>query len=313
MQKKNITKKALLVGSVVYDALFDLTTPINDQIRIVDGKPGWQNLMFAAKSKQVYFGGPAGNIAYGLSLLKQKSILASVAGKDFVEYAAHLRHLSIDSRVVIIPQGHTATFYGMTDTNKQQMGVFQPNSYHAELPKFPVSKLVKKNDWKNISVGIFSPGTAASIIRDMKEFKMCAPKNAIAIFDPGQMLAIDFTKKTFTEAVRHADMLIINETEAHFFKTKFNFSLEQLWKLGLKQCIVTLGSEGSVLHTPTDRVAIKAYKAKNVIDPTGAGDAYRAGLIHGILQGKSFPDAMDIGARLGAQCVACKGGQTYKV
>lgn len=313
MKKQTTRKQALLVGAVVYDALFELSSAIGDQIVVTNGKPGKQNLMFSANAKQVYFGGPSGNIAYGLAQQGYRPLLASVAGRDFGEYAAHLKKLGVQSRVVRT-NGHTAMFYGVTDTKKEQLGIFQGNSYHQDLAKFPLSKLLTKTDWKNIGVGIFSPGTAQSSIRDLMHFRAETKKlleKPLAIFDPGQMLAVDFTPELFAKAVQLSDILIVNDSEAHFMRTKLGFTHEKLWSLGLQSLVVTHGAEGSVLHTKDGTVKVQPTVAKKVIDPTGAGDAYRAGLISGILSGKTILQSMEIGSRLGARCVARFGGQTY--
>ena len=96
-------------------------------------------------------------------------------------------------------------------------------------------------------------------------------------------------------------------------RTVFKISHEKLWELGLNYFIVTHGERGSVLHTRDGIAEIMPQKAKKVVDPTGAGDAFRAGLIHGLLSGKSIPESMKIGARLGVRCVEKKGGQTYRI
>lgn len=312
--KKNLQKKgkALVYGSVVLDTIFDLTSSIRDQITFKDGKPDRQNLMFNALDKQVYFGGTAGNIAYGLGMLGDKPLVVSVAGQDFGVYAEHLKHSGAQSRIYIDEQGYTSMFYSMIDSGQEQIGVFQGNSYHANINTMPLSRFLKQKDWNDIRVAIFSSGTAKSIVAHAREFRKNARKDALIIFDPGQMLAVDFDTTSIEQTVRVADILIVNKHEAEFLETKFGFSKSKLWELGLKYFIVTHRETGSMLHTPKGQIKVKAYRAKKFVDPTGAGDAYRAGLIHGLLEGKTIAQAMDVGARLGAKCVAYKGAQTYR-
>ncbi len=304
--------KVLISGSLVFDTLFDLVNPIRDQIVIKDGKPGKQNLMFGANEKKVYFGGTAGNIAYGIASLKGKALVASVVGKDFGDYAKQLKKKGLESRILVEKDGYTATYYGMSDPNKEQVGIFQGNAYYKHV-EMPISKLLKSSDWKDIGVAIFSPGTAKSITNHLKEFRKKAPKNALAIFDPGQMLMVDFTENFLDVALSHADMLILNDTELSHLKKHFGFTLEKIFALGTKYVIETRGAEGSTLHEINKRTDIKALKVKKVVDPTGAGDAYRAGLMHGIISGKTLVESMRIGSRLGALCVQFPGGQTYKL
>lgn len=312
-QNSNVRGAVLVTGSIVLDTLFDLTSSIKEQIVLTKGKLGKQNLMFNAREKQVYFGGTAGNVAYGLRLLGEEALLASIAGKDFGEYAKHLAHSGVSNRLYIDEVGYTATFYGMTDSEMEQIGIFQGNSYYNHVNVLPLARMLKQKDWAAIKVAIFSAGTAKSISRGAKECRENTAPDALIIVDPGQMLMIDFPKADLEKAIRVADMLILNETEAHFLKTKFGISLEQLWKWGLKYYIVTAGERGSILHTKSGSTSVRAFKVKNVVDPTGAGDAYRAGLVSGILSGLALPKAMELGAKLGAKCVSVKGAQTYLI
>ncbi|MES2060112.1 MAG: PfkB family carbohydrate kinase [Patescibacteria group bacterium] len=306
-------KTALISGSLVFDTLFDLANPIRDQIIVKDGKADKQNLMFGAMEKRVYFGGTAGNIAYGISLLGSSAIVASVVGKDFGDYRGQLKKKGLESRIFLDNSGYTATFYGMSDPNREQIGIFQGNAYHKHVDRLPLSKLLRDSDWKNIGIGIFAAGTAKSISKNIKEFKKRAPKDAIAIFDPGQMLMIDFTESTIAESLKYADMIIVNDAELFHLKNHFGFTLEKIFSLGPKYVIETRGADGSVLHEAHKKTEVKSLKVKKVVDPTGAGDAYRAGLISGMLAGKSIEESMKIGAKLGAACVKHSGGQTYAI
>ncbi len=308
---KNTTKKALVCGSLVYDTLFEVLNPIRSQIQIENGRPSKQNLMFTGKAKQVYFGGMAGNISYGLGALGSSAIVASVAGKDFKEYSDHLTFSGAILRIHIDQNGYTPMYYGVTDPEKNQLGIFQPNCYYKHLD-IPLTKLLKNEDWKSINVGIFSPGNAKSILQHSTEFRSRTGKNTFVIIDPGQMLAVDFTKPILSKILKNADMLILNDTEAHYLKTKLKVTHDNLWKFGLRYFIITKGEKGSDLHFKGGVVEVPAVKVKKVIDPTGAGDAYRAGLIHGILQGKTVAQSMIIASKLGAKCVGHIGGQTYR-
>jgi len=310
-KQKKIFPKILVSGSVVYDTIFRLTTPIRDQIIVSKDKVYNQNMMFSGSEKTVHFGGTGGNIAYGLSILGANPILVSGAGKDFGEYADHLSNRGVDCRVSIDKRAYTSVFYGMTDTKNEQIGVFQANSYYKLIDKNNVSSFFKENELRSISLAIFSPGKAESILRDLKEFNKFADKDAFVIVDPGQMIKIDFTKKILLEAVSLANMLILNEQEAYFMKNIFGVTHEMLFKKGLQYLIVTYGEKGSTLFKKNDSVKISSSKAKKVVDVTGAGDAYRSGLIYEIVCGGSIEDGMKKGSILGASCVESSGGQNY--
>ncbi len=314
--KKDIKKtfpQILVSGSVSYDNIFSLTTPIAKQIVLRAGVVGRQNMMFSGNQKEVYFGGTGGNIAYGLSILGASPILVSGAGKDFGEYAKRLKSLGVKNSVFIDRDGYTAMFYGMTDPNKEQIGIFQPNSYHSIIKNKSLSTLLGKKNIKDFSIAIFSPGNANSILKNIVEFRKLGRKDAFVILDPGQMVKIDFTKKILMDAVSLSDMLILNEQEAHFIKHEFSITHENLFEKGLKYFLVTYGNKGSVLYSKNEKIEISANLAKKVVDPTGAGDAYRAGLIYEIARGGTIKDAMKKGSILGARCVASPGCQTYKV
>jgi adenosine kinase len=311
MKARN-NKKVLVCGSIVVDSLFDLNGTIRDAVNFKDGKNGKQNLMFTAHEKEEYFGGTAGNIAYGLGLLKENPIVASVVGKDFDGYKSHLKHLGAELRILMDEKGYTATFYGMTDNIKEQIGIFQPNAYGKHIESVPLSRLLKSADWGDVGIAIFSAGTAKSIVKHMKEFK-AKNKEALTIFDPGQTLLATFTEKLLAEAIKSADMIIVNDTEYSYLHNHFGFTLEKIFKGKTKFVIETKGADGSVLHEPKGKTIVKSIKVKKVVDPTGAGDAYRAGLISGMLRGKTIEESMMIGAKLGAKCVQSNGGQTYSI
>lgn len=313
MKNKN-RKKILVCGSVVIDTLFDLSSNIKDHINLKDGVLAVQNLMFTAQNKKEYFGGTAANISYGLGLLKQKPILASIVGKDFdLNYKKHLKNSGVDLRVQEDKKDFTANFYGMSDLNNEQIGVFLPNVYGKYVEKISLSNILSEKDFSQIGIAIFSAGTAKSITSHITEFKKKVKKEAITIFDPGQILMSMYNKTLLEKSLQNTDILIGNEVEISQIKNYFGFSFENIFKLGVITIIETLGENGSVVYTKDWTKKIRAVKVKKVIDPTGAGDAFRAGLIHGILSKQKIEDAMQIGAKLGALCVQSPGGQTYKI
>lgn len=316
MQKKikKQSKKALVVGSVVIDTLFDLSSNIKDHINLKDGALAVQNLMFTAQNKKEYYGGTAANISYGLGLLKQKPILASVVGKDFsLNFKKHLKENGVDLRIHEDKKEFTANFYGMSDLNKEQIGIFLPNVYGKYVESISLSKILSKKDFSQISIAIFSSGTAKSITSHIVEFKKKAKKGAVLIFDPGQILMSSFDKIMLKKCFENADILIGNEVEISQIRNHFGFSFDEISKLGVSSIIETQGEKGSILYTKNSTKTIQAIKVKKVIDPTGAGDAFRAGLIHGLLLDKKTEEAMELGAKLGALCVQSYGGQSYKI
>lgn len=313
-KQQNTSTKVLVSGSLVFDTIFSLDSPIGEQVVINAGKVSKQNFMFTAKEKQVYFGGTAGNICYGLSKLNKQPIIVSVVGKDFDEYQKHLKHHKVIDRIFKDEKSYTSTFYAMSDPKQEQIGIFQGGAYYKNVDDLSLTRLLKTTDWNKISIGIFSAGTAKSITNQIKEFKKNKSKDAISFFDPGQVLVSQFTINLIKECLKNSDIFIANDVEFSHLQNKFGISADDLFSFGLKFAIETKGGDGSVLYQPNKKpTLVKAFKVKKVIDPTGAGDAYRAGLITGMLEGKNLVESMRLGSKLGALCVKTLGGQTYNI
>lgn len=305
--------KALVVGSVAFDLIFNIRGKIQDEILVENGQLGRQNLMFTAKAKEHYFGGTGANIAYGLGLLGNRPLLFSLVGQDFLgDFSKHLTQVGVDLRVVVKPKEWTATFYGMSDEQTQQIGVYQPNAYE-QIDSLSLAKTLSPKDLAQVGVAIFSAGTGKSIYKQMKELRQKLGKQVVIIFDPGQVISVFYNKKLLEQTLALADIFIGNEIEFKQLEAILGYTHDKLLHRGLRAVIQTLGAKGSMIYEKTGQTQIKAVKAKKVLETTGAGDAYRAGLIHGLLQGLTLPEACRLGAYLGAQNVATKGGQNYRI
>jgi len=305
-------KRALVVGSVAFDILFDIHGRIQDEILIQNGKLGRQNLMFTAKEKKQFFGGTAGNISYGLGLLKTKPLLFSVVGKDFdAEYAPHLKKTGVETRMVKAKEGFCATFYGMNDKLGQQIGVYQPNAYTQADTTSLFSSLTKK-ELTDVTIAIFSAGTEKSIYKNMSELRKLRGDAVQIIFDPGQVLSIFYDKKSLERTLALADICIGNEVEIEQLQSILGYKIERILEGRISAVIRTLGAKGSFAYTKENTLTIKPIKPKRVVETTGAGDAYRAGLIAGLLQGKTLEVSCALGAKMGSRSVETLGAQTYQ-
>ncbi len=306
--------RALVVGSIAFDMIFGIHGKIQDEILVEkNGKLGRQNLMFTAKTREHFWGGTGGNIAYGLGLLKQKPLLFSLAGKDFEGsgFLPHLKKAGVDSRVVVDEKSWTAIFYGMSDELGQQIGVYQPNAYE-KIHTLPLSKTIAQKEWSDIGVAIFSAGTGMSILRHMKETRAKCGEDTLIIFDPGQVISIFYDKKLLEETLALADIFIGNEVEIKQLQTILGYDIHTIFHKGVRAVIETLGEKGSVIYEHDQTTRIKAVKAKKVVEATGAGDAYRAGMIAKLLEGKDLKAACEFGSKIAARSVAFRGGQTYR-
>ena len=304
----------MVVGSIVIDTIFDLSSNIKDHINIKDGSLGVQNLMFTAFGKKEFFGGTGANIAYGLGLLKQNPILTSVVGRDFEQYyKKHLKNVGVDLKILEDKENFSANFYVMSDSNNEQVGIFLPNAYGIHAEKIPLSKFLSTKDFSKIGVGIFSAGTAKSITSHLAEFKKSTSKDSLAIFDPGQILMPMYNKDLLKKSLENADILIGNEVEILQIKNHFGFSFEEIFELGVTNIIETQGEKGSILHTRGFSKLIPANKVKKVVDPTGAGDAFRSGLIYGLLNDMGIEESMKIGSIIASESIKYIGGQAYSI
>ncbi len=305
--------KILVVGSVALDVLFEVHGDIKREIPLRDGAIDNINLMFTANSKKEYYGGTAGNIAYGLGLLKEKPIIFSLAGKDFTpDYQEHLEKNGVVVKVVEKLDEYSAVFYSISDKAKQQIGIWQPNAYGKWIEKTSLLETLSASDIKSVKVAIFSPGTGISTRNMIKEFRKFN-KNGIVIFDPSQVLSIFYKKPLLLECIINSNIFIGNETEIAQLKTIFNLKINDLLELGLTAVIETKGSKGAAIYTKDSIVEIPAYKPKRYTDATGAGDAFRSGLISGLFHNKSLEQSCKLGAYMGAKSVEEFSGQLYTI
>jgi adenosine kinase len=319
-------RKPLVVGSVAFDLIFGIHGKIQDEILVEkNGTLGRQNLMFTAKRREHFFGGTGGNIAYGLGLLKAKPLLFSLAGQDFEGsgYGPHLKKAGVDSRVAVDKRNWTAVFYGMSDEEGQQIGVYQPNAYK-KIDLIPLSRTLSPKDFSDIGIAVFSAGTGKSIYRHIRELRERRGRAVTVIFDPGQVISIFYDKALLEKTIALADIFIGNEVECKQLQTILGYSHAKLLSGGLRAVIETLGEKGSVIYERDlantydrryllKRTKIAPVRAKRVVEATGAGDAYRAGMIAKLLAGESLKNACLFGSKIAALSVVFRGAQTYRI
>ena len=307
---KNNRGKILVDGSVGFDMVFSVKNTIKENINIKDGVLLKQNLMFTANSKREFFGGTGGNISYGLGLLGAKPILFSSVGKDFLNnYKSHLEKVGVELKTEISKEDYTATFYGITDSIGEQVGIWQPNSY-LKIETFDLSEKISKDEFKKISIAIFSAGTSVSILKHMREFRKYSDKDALVIFDPGQVVN-HFNKNDLLECIDLCDLFIANKTEFMLTEKTIEEDIKKYIIKKGKKYIETKGSDGSEVYWNAKTFAVPIIRPKKVVETTGAGDAYRAGLIFGLWSGMKIEDACDLAAKVSSKKVEYPAGQEY--
>ncbi len=303
----------LVAGSVAFDILFPIQGDIRKEIPLKNGKLRSVNMTFLARKSKYYYGGTAANIAYGLGIQGFNPIMFSAVGYDFKkDFQKHLEK----NRVVCKPivggkKTETAKSFQISDEIYQQITIFQANHYGDRIDDMSIYETIAKSDIKNIKIAIFSPGNNTSTLNNIQEFRRINDK-ATVIFDPG-MNVTTFSKEDIIECISLSNILISNDTEILRIRKVHGLTINELIKVGLKYVIETKGEKGSVIHTKSKKIKINARKPRKVVETTGAGDAYRAGMIAGLLKGKNIKDACKVGSIISSKCVEEYGGQGYKL
>lgn len=275
-------------GSVAYDRIMDFPGKFADHI--LPEKIHILNVCFVVDSLKEKFGGTAGNIAYNLALLGERPLILAAAGKDFDRYEAWLsKHGLPVSGIRYIEEELTAGAYITTDMSGNQITGFNPGAM-----KYPSLQQFEGLNPRE-TLAIVAPGNVEDMITYSRSYKQ---DEIPYIFDPGQQISV-LSGEQLVEMITGSELLISNDYELEMIIQATGLGKGELLER-TKAIISTLGENGSLLYSQQDEVAIQAAKALQVLDPTGAGDAYRAGLIKGLVMEKELADA----ARMGATCAS---------
>ena len=287
-------------GSLAFDRI--MTFPGHFEDHILPEKLHFLNVSFPIDRLEEKMGGTAGNIAYSLSLLGERSVIYSTVGKDFADYGRRLEDKGIDlDGVKIDDQDFTACCYIMTDKSSNQINAFSPSAM--KTPAFPEkTPSVNKGDW-----GLVAPGN----VDDMVNLPAFYREHGIPyIFDPGQQITV-LGGDQLTAGLTGAYVLIGNDYEIERIEKLTGFSREALLDR-VEYLIVTFGGKGSmILHKGARPYEVPAVAVENVSDPTGAGDAYRAGLLKGLHSGMGMAFSARLGTVTASFCVEQYGTQLH--
>lgn len=291
--------KILVSGSIVYDRIMSFPGFFKDHI--LPGQTHILNVSFTLSSTAESFGGTGGNIAYNLALLKQPVVLLGLVGHDFSRYNQWLRKNKVDiSQVKQSKTEPTASAYIMTDQADNQIAGFYPGPLDVRYCQ--VARKIK-----NVALAIISPDFKPRMLEYAKIYK---ERDIPYVFDPGQQI-ISFTGSELQRMVQGADILIGNDYEIKLILNKLSLSPQKLQKM-LELLVVTKGARGSEIYSKNKKLIVPPVKVKNIVDPTGAGDAYRAGLIKGLVSGADLAKAGRLGSLMGAYAVTKQGTQVHK-
>ncbi len=291
-------KKILVTGSMAYDTIMVFPDRFRnhllaDQLHIL-------NVCFLTPEMRREYGGTAGNIAYNLKMLGEDPLLMATVGEDIGPYLERLRALGIDSaHLKKIAGQFTAQAFITTDLDDNQITAFHPGAMNYSHENRVTREL-------DAGLAIIGPDGKDGMLQHTHQ---CAEQGVAALFDPGQGLPM-FSGAELNELVRKAQYVAVNDYEGKMLEEKTGASLERLAG-GLRALICTFGAKGSVIYAGGKRHEIPTVQADAVVDPTGCGDAYRAGLLYGISRGWDWPSTGRLGAVMGALKIAKRGAQNH--
>ena len=291
-------RRALICGSMAFDTIMVFQGRFKQHI--LPDKIHMLNVSFLVPQLRREFGGCAGNIAYNLRLLGDAGYPVATVGRDFEPYAQWLRQVGVPADYIRqLDEEHTAQAFITTDLDDNQITAFHPGAMQQ-------SHLNHLRDAGEATLGIIAPDGRDGMLQHAAQFKAAGIP---FIFDPGQGLPI-LEGAELREIISWADWLAVNEYEWQLVQEKTGLSAQEVASQ-VQALIVTRGAAGSVIYARDREIQIPCAKASAVVDPTGCGDAYRAGLIHGLLNGLDWETTGRIAALLGALKIACKGTQNH--
>ena len=296
---KNI-RKALICGSVAFDSIMRFEGRFRDhilpeQIHIL-------NVSFLVPLLRREFGGCAGNIAYNMRLLGDVGSPMATVGSDFGPYRAWLEATGVPlEHVRVVEQELTAQAFITTDLDDNQITAFHPGAMqHSHLNKVSAAH--------GMTLGVIAPDGRAGMIEHAAEF---AAAGIPFMFDPGQGLPM-FNGAELARFIEQATWVAVNDYEWQMLQQRTGLNGAQVAER-VEALIVTRGAQGSSIFTGGRRIDIPCAKTRAVVDPTGCGDAYRAGLLYGLLHGLDWETTGQVAALMGAIKIESRGTQNHRL
>ena len=290
----------LICGSMAYDTIM----VFNDHFKnhILPEKIHILNVSFLVPDMRREFGGCAGNIAYNLKMIGGKPLIMAAVGDDHQPYASRLSDLDLAQTHIRHVHGtFTAQAFITTDLADNQITAFHPGAMN-------FSHENHVGEAKDVSLGIIAPDGRDGMVQHARElYETGIP----FMFDPGQGLPM-FNGEELLDFINKADYIAVNDYEGQLLQERTGQTLEALAKL-VKGLIITKGSQGSVIYSDGQQFEIPCVKAEKLVDPTGCGDAFRAGLLYGISNGMDWQSIGQLGALMGALKITQRGGQNHSL
>ena len=290
--------KILVTGSIAYDTIMVFPDRFRnhllaDQLHIL-------NVCFLTPQMRREYGGTAGNIGYNLKLLGEDPLVMATVGEDIGPYVERFQKLGIGTQNLKRIAGEfTAQAFITTDLDDNQITAFHPGAMNRSHENHVTRAL-------GAGLAIIGPDGKDGMLQHARE---CKESGMRVLFDPGQGLPM-FSREELTGLLEAADYVAVNDYEGKMLEEKTGRSLEDIAR-SVDALVCTLGAKGSVILTGGQRHDVPCVKADEVVDPTGCGDAYRAGLLYGIAHGWDWPTTGKMASVMGAIKIARRGAQNH--
>ncbi len=289
---------ALICGSLAYDTI--MVYPGHFKNEILPDKVHILNVSFTVPEMRKEYGGCAGNIAYNLALLGGSGAPMGTVGRDFDDYLNWLRRWKIPCDYVkSIADAYTAQAYITTDLDDNQITAFHPGAMN-----FSHTQPVPDGD---VSLGTVSPDGREGMLAHARQFR---ERGIPFLFDPGQGLPL-FDGEELRDFIEHATWVAVNDYEFELLRQRTSWGLEQIAER-VEALIVTHGAKGSTVLVRGTEIQIPSAAVSALADPTGCGDAYRAGLLHGLMRGLDWETTGRIASLMGAIKIERPGTQNHR-
>ncbi|SMC27471.1 adenosine kinase [Andreprevotia lacus DSM 23236] len=290
----------LICGSLAYDNI--MVFPDRFKNHILPDKIHMLSVSFLVPEMRREFGGCAGNTAYSVKLLGDEPLILATAGSDFTPYAARLDQLGIRrDGIKVLDEHFTGQCFITTDLDDNQIAAFHPGAMnHAH-------EVTVAGAPAQATLGIVMPDGKQGMVDHTEQL---AAAGIPFIFDPGQGLPL-FDGAELLHLIGLADYLTLNDYEAEMVLQKTGLTMDALAGM-VKALVVTLGAEGAHIYADGVRHDIPAVPAAAVVDPTGCGDAFRAGLLYGLARGWAWRQTGRLASLLGSLKIAQRGAQNHQ-
>jgi adenosine kinase len=289
----------LVCGSIAYDTIMVFRDRFKNHI--LPEKIHILNVAFLVPDLRREFGGCAGNIAYSLAMLGGDPLIMATVGGDAQPYLDRLDALRLArAHVRLVEDTYTAQAFITTDLDDNQITAFHPGAMNH-------SHRNRVADATGVTLGIVAPDGREGMLQHAREF---AQQGIAFVFDPGQGLPM-FDGEELSRFVAQATYVTVNDYEAQLLQERTGRSVAELAKQ-VQALVVTQGGRGSTIYTGGRELVIPSVAPQAVVDPTGCGDAYRAGLLYGIARGMDWETTGRLASLIGSIKIAHRGGQNHR-